>query len=858
MKNVLFFFKFLFSVVVLCSFIFILNTNVYGQYSINGVCSDPDIHNNCSAGVLGATAEYQSNWQWWCNGTNGGSNILCNEDKIMGVCLPTHYQCSAGTLGWTNDTLSDRWEWWCNGSNANHPPPPDGLFAGFGDILCAEMKPTPTPTPYININVKNPEGVAVSVPYLGFSYGGCGGYNQCWTTIGTDRSSYSTYGIGGENGGGGIALNANQTYLGVTPSVSGGSTNITNNNKCSPGYCTPYNNTNWYNYWWNPFISTGSRSLTFVVGNTTPTPTTAPTSTPTPTPTTAPTSTPTPTNTPTPTPIPAPVLSCSTIPSGINWSWNTWSGIIDYWLQVWGELPWPANDWGYTSPTFTTGTPGVTYSGRVRAGDGTQSSIWSTIVSCTIPVPSPPTLTCGTFDQTGVYTPVTATWANGTSLQVTHDYAPETIPIPASQYWLYNAAALSGITITPPTGKYMPPGHIIYARTTYDGSTFSTTSSVTCPVPADPSSATVSGPLQQKSGTGCYEADATDNFNVQDPTTVTSPSSCVATDCTVSPSNSIAQTYTCTTTFSSNNCLNDDPPTWPTSATVTLTGVAPAAAGYTFIGWTNNSCALPASNTKTVDAGDTVANQPLTFNFSGTNWIKLKNSSFNGVSIAGITVPAFVNNYDTDDDGLEYFISGIGGSVLKTAVLPNSDPLALHYSNPNNWYVSPPYSYSFSMNPSAFLSYVKSRKQYTKISALNQITDDGIYVWDEAVAFPNITNATSIPDYNFVLISTVRPIRILKTNFTPTKSVAIVANSITFDGTTQTANGIFIAQTIDTGSNVTQGLKVKGNLIAQSFTNDRSWSDTSRPSVFIIFDQTQYINLLPYLSIASYDWRQIQ
>ncbi|KKP60293.1 MAG: hypothetical protein UR56_C0026G0001, partial [Candidatus Roizmanbacteria bacterium GW2011_GWC2_34_23] len=40
--------------------------------------------------------------------------------------------------------------------------------------------------------------------------------------------------------------------------------------------------------------------------------------------------------------------------------------------------------------------------------------------------------------------------------------------------------------------------------------------------------------------------------------------------------------------------------------------------------------------------------------------------------------------------------------------------------------------------------------------------------------------------------------------------------------------------------------------------NNRRWSDLNKPAIFIKFDQTKYINLLPYLSTANYQWRETQ
>jgi len=551
-------------------------------------------------------------------------------------------------------------------------------------------------------------------------------------------------------------------------------------------------------------------------------------------------------------------LTCTT---PVTWTWASGTGLqatFDYAPET-NPL---AQYWLFNSAATSPWTFNSILTGHIAYARTTYNySYFSGTASrtCTIPTLSAPTLTCGSFNATGVYTPVTATWANGTALQVTRDYAPETLP--ASQYWMYNDTASSGIIITPPAGKYMPPGDTIYARTYYEcnGATFSATSNILCPTPTNPPPVTISGPLQQKSGTGCYPATDTSNFNAQNPTVTTNPSSCVATACTVSPFTSAAQTYTCITTFSNQNCLDDNPPTWPTSATLTLTGIAPS--GYTFVGWTPNGSCTPATNSKTVNAGDTDASQPITFIFSGSNWLKLKNSSYNGISITGITVPAFVNSYDADDDATKYFIIGNAGVVLNTTVSPSTG-----YSSPNNWYASS-YTKSSLMNPTTYLSYVKSRKEYQTVSDMSSINQDGIYVWNGALTLnnANLNQATAskfilIVDGNVTIDQDKFNIGSC-TDATGLKKIAILSKTgtITFSTSTQCAAGVFIAQTVDTGSITSQGLKIKGNLIAQTtLTNGRAWSDTSRPGLFVVFDPVQYINLLPYLSTASYDWRQIQ
>lgn len=67
---------------------------------VNGACSPT--HYNCSAGSLGATAEYSDQWQWWCNGLYGGSNTLCSEMK-----LPVFASCTVSVSAPFNYNLSN-------------------------------------------------------------------------------------------------------------------------------------------------------------------------------------------------------------------------------------------------------------------------------------------------------------------------------------------------------------------------------------------------------------------------------------------------------------------------------------------------------------------------------------------------------------------------------------------------------------------------------------------------------------------------------------------------------------------------------------------------------------------------------
>ena len=77
-------------------------------------------------------------------------------------------------------------------------------------------------------------------------------------------------------------------------------------------------------------------------------------------------------------------------------------------------------------------------------------------------------------------------------------------------------------------------------------------------------------------------------------------------------------------------------------------------------------------------------------------------------------------------------------------------------------------------------------------------------------------------------------------------------------------NAILIADSVDFASDVEtpNPLKIKGNVVSTNPTD--TWLkrnnpiDKSRPSVFIVFDASMYMDLLPYLSINKYDWQELQ
>ena len=241
-------------------------------------------------------------------------------------------------------------------------------------------------------------------------------------------------------------------------------------------------------------------------------------------------------------------------------------------------------------------------------------------------------------------------------------------------------------------------------------------------------------------------------------------------------------------------------------------------------------------------------------------WTKLKDSSFISTNSLFNMISLTPSAYDVDDTTEQFLIVGTSGLAAAPALdidISNVSPTA-KTGSPEYKVIYTPESYS--LTPSSFLSYVKARKEYKVITDLSEITGSGIYVYNGNVAISSNVNPFDQP-YKIVLIvaGTVTVSSAPDNTFTPAGTAAIVASTINFDSSMTEAQGIFIGNNISTGINAAQGLKIVGNLVAQaSFSNSREWTTTSRPSLFIVFDQTKYIDLLSYLSTASYQWNQTQ
>jgi len=214
--------------------------------------------------------------------------------------------------------------------------------------------------------------------------------------------------------------------------------------------------------------------------------------------------------------------------------------------------------------------------------------------------------------------------------------------------------------------------------------------------------------------------------------------------------------------------------------------------------------------------------------------------------------------YDSDDSPANtYFIRDVAGVVAAPAINITSRNISAKTGSPEYKALYSPNPYS--LTPNSFLSYIKARKQHKVITNpdLSEIASSGIYIYQSVSPLDiDVSNSPVFNGKNVVLISsgTIN----IDGDFNTTGSVAIVAGQINFGNTVTQAKGIFIGNNIDSGT-ASFGLKIIGNLVAQTtFTKSRTQPNLNMPAIFIVFDGQKYIDLLPYLSTAYYDWRQIQ
>lgn len=372
------------------------------------------------------------------------------------------------------------------------------------------------------------------------------------------------------------------------------------------------------------------------------------------------------------------------------------------------------------------------------------------------------------------------------------------------------------------------------------------------PTPTPYPTVAILGNLREYLGASCQNNISSNGLSIR---IAPQNSAGVTSTCGITPpAGQTRSSYRCTITF--NNQQNPKP---TPAQSLSLNVSAPE---YQTAYWTsNNSCSVDANNTINVNVAvpnpTTVFNKDIFFRTT-TPWIKLKNSSFAAINNLVNIIPYNIAPYDSDDTNERYFI--INDSNDPGLVTAPSLNIGTAQISSRGWLITG-YQLQQSLTLSAFIDYIRSRKQYQTISSLNNLTENKINFYQGDLTINN-SNQSSFNNKKVVLI-VLGTVSLEASSSPPTfepnnAATAILAYTIKFGDNLQSAKGVFIAQNIITGSNSNQGLKITGNLVTQSLDNQRRWNDNSKPSVFIIFDPKIYLDLLPYLSISKYDWRQSQ
>lgn len=293
-------------------------------------------------------------------------------------------------------------------------------------------------------------------------------------------------------------------------------------------------------------------------------------------------------------------------------------------------------------------------------------------------------------------------------------------------------------------------------------------------------------------------------------------------------------------------------------------------AGYSALEWrVGNVCAGAVNPAIAIDMSSPPAS-PITANTYFTydktqGWAKTATTSFNNkaTAVRSNIIPNNPLPFDSDDSANKYFISGEAGAVLKSGTLElgsNAKVGSERTYSANNWY-NDNYQAATIFTPSKFTDYVKSRKKYKTITNTTEITEDGIYYVEG-----NLTiNGSAVFDNRKVVIVADKGIVTIESNITPVLSaLAIIADKVVINDNVTEVDGIIIGNNVfvNNSTTFTNKLKINGNLIQTSntisFVNTRVVANAQYPSLFIKLNHAMYLDLLPYLSISLYDWKQIQ
>ncbi len=269
---------------------------------------------------------------------------------------------------------------------------------------------------------------------------------------------------------------------------------------------------------------------------------------------------------------------------------------------------------------------------------------------------------------------------------------------------------------------------------------------------------------------------------------------------------------------------------------------------------------------------------------SGGSWYKLQNASFYKYGNVINPIPDEPIPYDGDDtgecnDGLPpenppapdacLLRGDQAGSVIAEGFIDTlKKPVSFRSWKLGD--VADPYIMSTPFSPAGFLSYIKARKEYTRISGslTGNIGNGSIFVTDPGDYTINNNNSmNSWPDTLVLIVDgnlTIDNVgKGVVFNNNEKEIAIIVTGTLNISSGLTQMNGIFIAQDVNFSYNettTTNPLKIVGGLVSYTespCTDQRIRTDSESPSCFFVQDVAgYYIPLMKWLGTRSYQWTE--
>ncbi len=328
-------------------------------------------------------------------------------------------------------------------------------------------------------------------------------------------------------------------------------------------------------------------------------------------------------------------------------------------------------------------------------------------------------------------------------------------------------------------------------------------------------------------------------------------------------------TPVCTKTAASYSCNftidNQTPANACVSNSVTI-GINGTYSGYSNVSWLSGESCSGTSAQSSLNAGnsDTI---PLFFTYDASGsegWFKISNASFTNrlETSRNNFIPYNIQAYDSTDNVSTHNFSIKNAGIVSQQALLNVGANAKDASGNPLYSASNAYTNGYvqinDVDYEKYTQYVKSRKGFSTKALLSDITSNGIYLISSPVTVDAASSALLSGKKVVIIVEGANTITFAN-DFSPTNaSIAFVGPTITINPSVKSITAVLIAGEIQTGESANE-LKISGNVVSQNAVSlKRKRSSPQRPSFFVDFSIQTYLDLLPYLSVSTYDWKQMQ